>query len=154
MPQRITCTAQPDLLAWTAPDVVARFAPERVKGATWEMRFSRAISETLHDCGASREEIAVRMSGFLGEKVSVAMLNAYASTARTEHRMNLGRLLALLVATGDRRLLEMIAGECGWAVVERKFLPMIELAAVQEAKARLEKRANVLRAAAKEGGAL
>lgn len=145
---------QPDLLDWQPPAVVARFEPARVKGATWEMRFARAVSETLHDCGLGREEVAARMSAFLGERVSVNMLNAYASTARPEHRLTLGRLLALLHATGDRRLLEMIGAECGWAVVERKFLPLIELAAVQEAEARLKRRANQLRAKAAAEGAL
>lgn len=149
--------AQPDLLDWTPPEVVAAYAPERVRGATLEARFARAISETLADAkarGLEREVVAQRMGAFLGERVSTNMLNAYSSVARTEHSIGLPRLLALLSVTGDRRLLEMIAAELGWAVVDRKYLPLIELAAVQEQEQRLARHARQLRRAAIAGGAL
>jgi hypothetical protein len=150
-------TGQGDLLDWQPPEVTAAYAPERVRGATLQGRFARAISETLTDAdkrGAGREEIAQRMSAYLGERVSVNMLNAYASVARTDHSIGLPRTLALLHATGDRRLLEMLAAECGWAVIERKHLVLIELAAVQEAEQQLARRARGLRKAAISGGAL
>lgn len=149
--------SQLDLLAWEPPAVVAAFRTERVRAATWEGRLARAVAETLHDAqtaGLSRETVAERMSLFLGERVSVNMLNNYASISRTDHRLPLARLLGLLHATGDRRLLQMLAEECGWAVIDAKYLPLIELAAVQEAEQALAKRARRLRSQAKAGGAL
>lgn len=149
--------AQPDLLDWQPPAVLAAYRPERVRGATLAARIARAISETLADAdrrGMSREEIASRMSAYLGERVSVNMLNAYASTARTDHSIGLPRTLALLRATGDRRLLEMLAEECSWAVIERRHLVLIEMAAAHEAGRRLARHQRTLRRAARAGGTL
>jgi hypothetical protein len=149
-------SAQADLLDWTPPEVTQAFRPERVRGATLEARIKRAISETLRDADSRnlhREEIARRMSDYLGERVSVNMLNAYASVARTEHSIGLPRALALVAVTEDRRLLEMLAAECGWAVIERRHLPLIELAAVSEAEERLAKHKRSLRRQARSGGA-
>jgi len=82
------------------------------------------------------------------------MLNAWASEARDEHTIPLTRLIALLHATRDRRLLELLAAELGWAVIERRHLPMIELAAVQERQDALRRQADRLRYQARQGGAL
>lgn len=132
MPPRANHPDQMDLLAWQAPEVVRSFAPELVRGVTFEARLSRAVSLALQDCGAPRAEIAERMSTFLGQKVSLAMLNAYASAAREEHTISLPRFLALMHATGDQRLLELLAEPFGLAVIERKHLPLIEMALVSE----------------------
>jgi len=132
MPPRAAHPNQMDLLAWQAPEVVRSFAPELVRGGTFEARLSRAVSLALQDCGAPRAEIAERMSAFLGQKVSLAMLNAYASAAREEHTISLPRFLALMHATGDQRLLELLAEPFGLAVIERKHLPLIEMALVSE----------------------
>ena len=132
MPPRATHPDQMDLLAWQAPEVVRAFPPELVRGASFEARIARAVSVALTDCGTPRAEIADRMSGYLGQKVSLAMLNAYASAAREEHTISLPRFLALMHATGDQRLLELLAEPFGLAVVERKHLPLIEMALVSE----------------------
>ncbi|WP_240554602.1 hypothetical protein [Acetobacter cibinongensis] len=47
------------------------------------------------------------------------------------------RFNALIGATGDRRLVEFLAEGHGWTVIERRYLPMIELAAVAERKKEL-----------------
>jgi hypothetical protein len=47
-----------DLLAWQAPEVVRSFAPELVRGVTFEARLSRAVSlatrRTRPDRGCKR----------------------------------------------------------------------------------------------------
>ena len=106
---------QPDLLDWTPPEPVAAFAPEQVRGATLEARIARAVSVALQDCKLTRDEVAARMTGWLGTKVTVNMLNAYASVARGDHPIGLTRFIALVQATGDRRLLELLAEMFGWA---------------------------------------
>ncbi len=138
---------------------MAAFEPEQVRGVTEQQRLARAISVALKDAterGVTREQIAERMSDFLGvgQKVSTNMLNAYASAAREDHIIGVVRFAALLHATGDRRLLEMIAAPMGWAVIERKQLAMIELAAVQEAEDAMRRRREALRRQAKAEGAL
>ncbi len=145
---------QPDLLDWTPPEPVAAFAPEAVRGATLEARIARAVSVALQDSKLSREEIAARMSGWLGTKVTTNMLNAYASVAREDHPIGLSRFLALVQATGDRRLLELLAEMFGWAVIERRHLPLIEMAAVQERLDELHRTKEALRRQARAGGGL
>lgn len=145
---------QPDLLDWTPPAPVAAFAPEQVRGATLEARIARAVSLALQDSKLTREEIAARMSAWLGTKVTANMLNAYASVARQDHPIGLTRFLALVQATGDRRLLELLAEMFGWAVIERRHLPLIEMAAVQERLDELHRTKEALRRAARAGGGL
>ena len=150
-------SAQLTLLDWAPPAPVRRFAEERVRAQTFCERMARAISATLRDAdgdGHPREEIARRMSAYLGERVSLNVLNAYASQARVQAIINLPRFVALLHATGDQRLLELLAEPFGWAVVERRYLPLIELAAVQERQNDLERQKKVLRRRARAEGAL
>ncbi|MBX9750868.1 MAG: DNA transposition protein [Roseococcus sp.] len=144
---------QPDLLDWTPPEPVAAFAPEQVRAATLEARIARAVSVALQDCKLTREEIAARMSAWLGTKVTLNMLNAYASVARQDHPIGLTRFLALVHATCDRRLLELLAEMNGWAVIERRHLPLIEMAAIREQEDELRRRRDALtRKARAEGG--
>lgn len=146
--------AQPDLLEWQPPETVIAFEPVHVRAATVAASIARAVATTLRDCDLPRDAVAERMSGYLGERVSKSMLDAYASEARREHAIPVTRLIALMHATGDRRLLQLIAEPLGWAVIERRYLPMIELAAVQDQRDELAKRADALRRAARVGGAL
>ena len=145
---------QPDLLDWKPPVAVEAFEERRVRAASFSAKISLAVSEALKDCAFSRDEIAAEMSAFLGEDVSKAMLDAYASQAREDHRINVVRFLALVHATHDKRLLELLAGMFGWAVVDRKYLPLIELAAIRERADELDSQAAVLRRQARMNGVL
>jgi hypothetical protein len=148
---------QADLLSWAPPEPVVRFADERVRASTLAGRISRAVAEALKDAsagGVDRGEVAQRMTAYLGEDVSLNMVNAYASQAREDHVITLPRFLALLHATQDRRLLELLVEPFGWAVIERKFLPLIDLAAVQERQKKLKRQAAALWREAKSKGGL
>ncbi|MBW6399527.1 DNA transposition protein [Roseomonas sp. HJA6] len=147
-------TAQPDLLDWQPPTPVVAFEPAQVRAASLAASVARAVAATLRDSPLPREEVGARMSAYLGERVSKHMLDAYASEQRTDHPIPVTRLVALMHATGDRRLLQLIAEPLGWAVIERRHLPMIELAAVQEQRDELARRADALRRAARAGGAM
>jgi len=142
------------LLDWEPPEPVARFSDDQVRSVSIANKLCRAISVSLGESALSREQIAERMSDFLGQRISPNMLNAYASQAREDHIINVARFIALLHATGDRRLLELIAEMFGWVVVERRALKLIELAAVQEHEETLKRRRKELKRAAKREGAL
>lgn len=146
--------AQPDLLEWEPPQPVARFPEGLVRAATLAGRVSRAVAAALTDAEECRETIAARMSAFLGERVSPAMLDAYASQARDDHRISVPRFVALLHATRDRRLLELLAEPMGWAVIERRHLPLIEVAAIREHEDELRRRREHLTRLARTGGGL
>jgi hypothetical protein len=145
---------QPSLLDWTPPQASLAFAEQDIRAATLSARISRAVAAALRDCQRPRRDIAAAMSGYLGEAVSVAMLDAYASQARDAHRISVPRFLALMHATGDRRLLEMLAEPMGWAVIERRHLPLIEVAALREREDDLRRRREALTRKARGEGAI
>jgi hypothetical protein len=135
---------QLSLLGWTPPQAELAFAEGDVRGSTVDARVSRAVSIALHECGKPRPAVAREMSRYLGEDVSVAMLDAYASVARAAHRISVPRLQALIHATGDRRLLQLLADPFGWAVIERRHLPLIEVALIREREDALRRRRDAL----------
>ena len=130
-----------DLFDWTPPAVVKRFDERRVRAATWRDQVARAVSETLAASELSREEIAERMNEFLGEgeDVSRAMLDNYASQAKEAHTISYMRVIALCVATGDERLLQLAADPIERIVVEARFEGAIREAVATEKIEQLER---------------
>lgn len=148
---------QADLLAWVPPAPVVRFEPVRVRAATLTGKVKRAIAETLRtaaELGRDRAAIAEAMATFLGEDVPKSALDTWASEAREEHLPNVVRFIALLHATGDQRLLQVIADAVGCAAVDRKFLPLIELASLREHEDAVARRRRELQAISRHTGAL
>src|SRR5258708_6640647 len=94
---------------WTPPEATVSFDDNRVRAANIHAQISRMVAAALTDAKASREMIAAQMSSFLGERVTKNMLDAYASQARGEHAIPMHRFIALIHATGDRRLLQALA---------------------------------------------
>lgn len=90
-----------DLLSWQPPDPAVRYENREVWGATLGAKVCRAMALALAECEADRDEIATRMSEYLGVKVSKAMLDAYVSEARDTHTINIVRFAALIHATKD-----------------------------------------------------
>lgn len=132
------------LLTWTAPQAEMAFDEKSVRGATLDARIARAVSVALSECGKARAAVAREMSAYLGEAVSPAMLDAYASVARAAHRISVSRLMALVHVTGDRRLLQLLAEPMGWAVVERRHLSLIEVALIREREDELRRQREAL----------
>ena len=145
---------QPDLLTWEPPQAEIAFAWEQVRSASPAGRIARAVAVALKECGRTRTEVAAAMSEFLGERVSPNMIDGYASVARTLHQIPLTRFLALIHATRDRRLLQMLAEPMGWAVVERRHLPLIAAAQIREREDALKAERKALVRLAKREGAL
>ena len=143
---------QPDLLDWQPPATVRRFDDVQVRAATPNGRLAKAIAAAL--MGQDRAQVARDMSDYLGRPVSKAMIDAYASIARDDHVISTPRFMALVQVTADRRLLELLAEPLGWAVIERRYLPLIELAAVREREDELRRQGDALRRQAKSRGVL
>lgn len=115
-----------DLLDWTPADPVQRFPAEAVRAVSLAAKVSHAVSLALKECERTREEVAADMSAYLGEEVSKAMLDAYASESRDTHNISVARLIALIHATGDVRLLSLIAEPFEHAVIDCRYLPAVE----------------------------
>lgn len=122
----------------TPAPVVPRFAAEEIKAWTAARRLSRAISRTLDECGQSRDEVAGAMSERLGDRVSKAMLDAYASPEKP-HAISAERLAALVVVTGDARPLNALLNEAGLIVVPDKYEALLKRERARELKERAER---------------
>lgn len=130
----------PDLFgAFTAPTIVEQFAPERVRATSCSARIKRAAAEAIHDCSMGRKAIAQAMSDFLGEPVTAAMLDQYTSPAAESHNISAHRLVALLVVTGDVRLMNGALHDTGVIAVSAKYEPLIRREMAKEARDRLDR---------------
>jgi len=142
-----------DLLSWLPPEPVQSFDTETVRAASLHGALCRALKEALKSCDKTREQIAEEMSEYLGEDVSKNMLDAYASEARDEHIINVIRFIALISATRDQRLLNWIAEMFGWAVIDQRYLPAINVALLADKKEEIERQLQVAQRNLKNGSA-
>ncbi len=140
-----------DLFAAAPAEPVRRFDPERVRAATIEGTVCRAVAQALRECEVDRGEIARRMSEFLGETVSKSMLDAYASQGRAGHRISTSRLVALVHATGDFRLLQVLAEPFRCSVVENKWLRWIKVGQLAETRDEVNREYEMARRATRRG---
>lgn len=154
-PQAVALDGQLDLLRdWQPSNPVVSFPAHKVRAASLASTIAKGVSEALKSCGRQRPEVARLMGEYLDEQVSGAMLDAYASEAKSDHIINVVRFIALIHVTGDRRLLELIAEMFGWAVIERRYLPAIEMAERMEQRARIDREIDATRHQLKKNGVL
>lgn len=140
-----------DLLSWEPPTLVARYDDDRVRTSTLRARIARAVAETLKESDIPRADIAATMTDWLGEDVSTNMLDAYASAAREDHTIPFLRLLAMIHATGDLRLLQMGSELFDHSVVDDKYLPWVEVGQLADRKEDIEKAFEYARRSARRG---
>ena len=82
-----------------------------------ERQINEMVGTILASDGRPREVIAGAMSAVLNDHVSKAMLDAYSSPARPDHKVPASRLLALLVVTDRQDLLDPIMRKIGAALL-------------------------------------
>ncbi|MDG3444503.1 DNA transposition protein [Nitrospirillum amazonense] len=138
---------------WQPPVLVQRFQEIQVRAATLQRRVSLAVAETLKAAAREgedrRAEIAARMSDWLGETVTPNMLDKYASQ-EADHNITVVRLLGLIHATGDVRLLQLMAEMFGHSVIENKWLPWVEVGQLADCKDELDKSFDAARRKARK----
>lgn len=152
--RRSRCNVTDDLLAWQPPQPVKAFAPDRIRAASLAAQIARGVSEALRHAGRSRDQVAAEMSAYLGESVSTNILDKYASEAAEEHVINLVRFAALIHATRSRELLQMLADQFDWVVVEKRHVDAIELASALEERERLNREIDARRRSLQQSGGL
>lgn len=141
-----------DLLAWEPPQPVVKFPADQVRAASLDQRLCKAMSLALKESAWSRETIASRMSEFLGERISLAMVNAYVSPARGTHQINVVRFAALIHVTQDRRLLELLAELFGWSVVDERYADAIKEVELAEKAEEIGRQLQLTRMKRRSGG--
>lgn len=134
-----------DLFAWEPPQPNKSFAPEVVRAASLRAIISRAVSAALKECAKDRDAVSAEIGEFLGEDCPKNMLDAYASEAREDHAIPLVRFMGLIHATGDMRLLQVLASQFGWAVIPDKYLPAIEESIIADKIEQLQQRRALAR---------
>lgn len=103
---------------------------------------ARAVAETLREQTMPRGEIAAAMTEWLGERVTEAMLNQYASQANDKHNIPAHRLVALAVITKDARLLNALCAEAGLIAIPASFESLIRRELAKEAAEKLTREAQ------------
>jgi len=120
-----------DPFAWEPPQVTVGYADEVAGKGPLANRIARLISRALRDArddrGLSRAEIAHRMTGELGRKVTEDILDKWASEASENHRIPLDAFIALVDATGAHELLGFIPELLGFVVVPKRYKALIDL---------------------------
>lgn len=116
--------------------VVRRFEAEEIKAWSAARRLARAIGAALD--GFKREEVAAEMSEQLGETISKATLDAYASPEKP-HAIPAHRLATLYSVTGDERLLNALLNEVGLIAVPARYEALLKRERARELKERLER---------------
>lgn len=94
-------------------------------------QFAAIVSLALKEDKRSREEVAGAMSALLAEDVSRAMLDAYASEARSQHAVPAHRLWALIAVTNRHDLLDAAARKIGGALLIGEELEAARLGSMQ-----------------------
>ncbi len=107
------------------------------------------VARACRDDGRPRHEIARAMGDVLGEPVSKAMLDAYASEARGEHNIPAHRWWALIAVTGRWDIADALAARCGARLLSGDEIRAAELGHVQAQIAELQERLRDLKGTAR-----
>lgn len=105
------------------------------------------MNEVIRRCAQrdlKREDIVQRMSDYLGEPVSLAMLNAYTAKSRDTHEISLRRAMAFDAATECDALLQLFAGKRGRVTINTEEAHYIELGRIHQQERDLAERKKLI----------
>jgi hypothetical protein len=85
------------------------------------------LVEAIRNSGKSRPQIADEMSRLVGRQITERMLNAYTAESQEEHRWPAELTRAFCSATGDARLLRVLAEAAGLRVINDTESHLLEL---------------------------
>lgn len=117
-------------------------APAPAKGvaelAGLERQINTLVGTILASDGRAREVIAAEMAVLLDQPVSRAMLDAYSSPARDDHRVPASRLLALIIVTDRQDLFRPILSKAGIAALIGEEVKTARLGQLKQTIARAQ----------------
>lgn len=128
-------------------------APAPAKGAAalagFERRVNAIVGTILNSDSRSRYEIAAKMSELLDEEVSKAMLDAYSSPARDDHRVPFSRLAALAIVTDRQDLLRPLMEPLGIGVLIGEEVSIARIGQLERKKQEVNEELRELRRSTK-----
>lgn len=107
--------AHPGQLAFDLQEPLAPVGPAALAGL--EARICATAGTILASSGRPREVIAAEMSVILDDEVTKAMLDAYSSPARTEHKVPMSRFFGLIAVTARLDLMGPLVREIGGSLL-------------------------------------
>lgn len=107
---------------------------------------SHALRDAREDQGLSRDEIAARISKYLGREVTSATLYKWTSEGSETHRIPLDAFIALVDATDAKDLLGFVPGEFGLTVIEDEYADLIEERLLEDHREEVDARIKALAA--------
>ena len=113
-----------------------------------EQRICRTVGTILNSETRPREILAAEMSLLLEEEISRAMLDAYSSPARAEHKVPMSRFFALVAVTKRHDLLDPLLREIGAALLIGAEVMTARLGQIDREIARLREEKTKLAATA------
>jgi hypothetical protein len=93
----------------------------------FDLLISSAVARCLNESDRSRTEQAEMLSFLLGEPVSVAMLNAYTSGARRDHRVPASRFIIIIAITRRFDILDALLREVGGKALDQNDAKVYEI---------------------------
>ncbi|PTR11793.1 MULTISPECIES: hypothetical protein [unclassified Novosphingobium] len=138
--------AHPDQLGFVFTAPVAATGAAALAGL--EQRICRTVGAMLNSDTRQRELIAAEMSILLDEEVSRAMLDAYSSPARDQHKVPMSRFLALVAVTQRHDLLDPLMREIGAALLIGEEVKTARLGQIERAMAMLDEERRKISATA------
>ncbi len=135
-----------DLLQWKPPQVCIDRGAEAAGKGTLDNKIARIISAALRASKRDRSDVAYDMTEFLGRRVSMEMLEKWASQAATGHRIPLDAFIALIDVTGSHQLVGFVADQFDLAVIPQQYADVIELHLIEEHEREVADRKAALQA--------
>lgn len=111
----VKAKSHPDQFGFSFDQPSPATAPAALAGL--EKQINAAVGTILNSDSRPREVIAAQMTVLLGEDVSRAMLDAYSSPARIDHRVPFSRFLALVQICNRHDVLDQLLRPIGAAVL-------------------------------------
>jgi hypothetical protein len=111
---------------WSLAENLGRERDFRITRKSFAEEIALAIGLILKEDGRSRDVFAEDLTAFLGEKVSRAMLDAYASKARKEHSVPAQRLFAIVAISGRWDILDALISKFDVRIATFKDVALME----------------------------
>jgi len=98
------------------------------------------MSKAITSCDIGRDDVAKKMSEFLGRKITRNMIDAYASEAHESHTPALDVAIAFDLAVGKAALSGYFASKFGGQIALGKDIPLLKLAQIHGERILLDQR--------------
>ncbi len=120
------------------------FALNRDSLSHLHSEIKRLVAQDIKDCPHSREQVADHLSWLLGRHITVAQIDAI--TAQTkDNRLPAEWVPAWSVATGSRRILELLCTEAGYWLADETEHELAELGRAQIVRERADAKVEELK---------